>query len=135
MSLSEPFWKLPSKRFYPDYYREIKNPVSLTQIKRKLTNHAYGTISEVAGDMTVMFENAKKYNQPSSRLYKVSPDYYFFFFFNFTIRLFQDAVKLQKVMQMKVQELLDIDQVTYRVTNKNRKVCYCTAYVSTFNHH
>ncbi|XP_064212434.1 protein polybromo-1 isoform X5 [Tribolium castaneum] len=102
VSLSEPFWKLPSKRFYPDYYREIKNPVSLTQIKRKLTKHAYGTISEVAGDMTIMFENAKKYNLPSSRLYK-------------------DAVKLQKVMQMKVQELLDIDQVTYRVTNKNRK--------------
>jgi protein polybromo-1 len=100
--LSEPFWRLPSKRFYPDYYREIKNPVSLTQIKRKLTNHAYGTVSEVAGDMTIMFENAKKYNLPASRLYK-------------------DAVKLQKVMQMKVQELLDIDQVTYRVTNKNRK--------------
>jgi protein polybromo-1 len=70
--LSEPFWRLPSKRFYPDYYREIKNPVSLTQIKRKLTNHAYGTVSEVAGDMTIMFENAKKYNLPASRLYKVS---------------------------------------------------------------
>ena len=70
--LSEPFWKLPSKRFYPDYYREIKNPVSLTQIKRKLMQKSYGTVSEVAGDMTIMFENAKKYNMPSSKLYKVS---------------------------------------------------------------
>lgn len=70
--LSEPFWKLPSKRFYPDYYREIKNPVSLTQIKRKLMQKSYGTVSEVAGDMTIMFENAKKYNMPTSKLYKVS---------------------------------------------------------------
>ncbi|XP_050303913.1 protein polybromo-1 isoform X2 [Anthonomus grandis grandis] len=90
-ALSEPFWKLPSRRIYPDYYREIKNPMSLTQIRNKLTKKLYGTVSEVAGDMTVMFENAKKYNVPSSKLYK-------------------DAVKLQKVMQAKVQALLDIDQ-------------------------
>ncbi|KAJ8965410.1 hypothetical protein NQ314_004162 [Rhamnusium bicolor] len=100
--LSDPFWRLPSRRFYPDYYREIKNPVSLTQIRRKLLNKAYGTLSEVAGDLTIMFENAKKYNIHTSKLYK-------------------DAVKLQKLMQTKVQELLDIDQVTQRVTNKNRK--------------
>ncbi|XP_030752668.1 protein polybromo-1 isoform X2 [Sitophilus oryzae] len=89
--LSDPFWKLPSRKFYPDYYKEIKNPVSLTQIKKKLMNKAYGTISEVAGDLTIMFENAKKYNMPNSKIYK-------------------DTVKLQKAMQAKVQELLDIDQ-------------------------
>lgn len=89
--LSEPFWKLPSKRYYPDYYKEIKNPVSLSQIRNKLKRGDYGTISEVAGDMNIMFENAKKYNRPDSRLYK-------------------DAVKLQKIMQAKVQELLEFDQ-------------------------
>lgn len=31
----------------------------------------YGTVSEVAGDMNIMFENAKKYNRADSRLYKV----------------------------------------------------------------
>ncbi|KAL1506167.1 hypothetical protein ABEB36_005579 [Hypothenemus hampei] len=97
--LSEPFWKLPSRKAYPDYYKEIKNPMSLTQIKNKLTKKAYGTVSEVAGDMTIMFENAKKYNVPNSKLYR-------------------DAVRLQKVMQAKVQELLDIDQVTQKKTNK-----------------
>ncbi|GFG36133.1 hypothetical protein Cfor_02751 [Coptotermes formosanus] len=89
--LSEPFWKLPSKRYYPDYYKEIKNPVSLSQIRVKLKRGDYGTVSEVAGDMNIMFENAKKYNRPDSRLYK-------------------DAVKLQKIMQAKVQELLEFDQ-------------------------
>jgi protein polybromo-1 len=32
----------------------------------------YGTVSEVAGDMNIMFENAKKYNRPDSKLYKVN---------------------------------------------------------------
>lgn len=34
--MSEPFYRLPSKRIYPDYYEEIRNPVSLTQICKKL---------------------------------------------------------------------------------------------------
>nr|XP_049705110.1 protein polybromo-1 isoform X9 [Helicoverpa armigera] len=89
--MSEPFWKLPSRRAYPDYYKEIKNPVSLNQIKNKIRRGSYGTLSEVAGDMNIMFENAKQYNVPSSRLYK-------------------DAVKLQRIMQQRVQELLDIVQ-------------------------
>lgn len=75
--MSESFWKLPSRREYPDYYKEIKNPVSLNQIKNKIRRGSYGTLSEVAGDMNIMFENAKQYNVPSSRLYK-------------------DAVKLQR---------------------------------------
>ncbi|XP_026322963.1 protein polybromo-1 isoform X2 [Hyposmocoma kahamanoa] len=90
-SMSEPFWKLPSRRAYPDYYKEIKNPVSLNQIKNKIRRGSYGTLSEVAGDMNIMFENAKQYNVPSSLLYK-------------------HAVKLQRLMQQRVQELLDIQQ-------------------------
>ncbi|KAL4708480.1 hypothetical protein ACJJTC_014088 [Scirpophaga incertulas] len=90
-SMAEPFWKLPSRREYPDYYKEIKNPVSLNQIKNKIKRGSYGTLSEVAGDMNIMFENAKQYNVPTSRLYK-------------------DAVKLQRLMQQRVQELLDIVQ-------------------------
>lgn len=70
-ALCEPFWKLPSRRHYPDYYKEIKNPVSLLQIKNKLKKGEYGTVSEVAGDLNIMFENAKKYNRPESRLYRV----------------------------------------------------------------
>ncbi|XP_072395863.1 protein polybromo-1 isoform X2 [Diabrotica undecimpunctata] len=104
MPMSDPFWKLPSRKFYPDYYKEIKNPMSLSQIRQKLVKKGYGTLSEVAGDLTIIFENAKKYNIPASKLYK-------------------DAVRLQKLMQSKVQELLDVDQVTtHRVTNKNRKL-------------
>lgn len=69
--LSEHFWRLPNRRYYRDYYKEIKNPVSLLQIKNKLKKGEYGTVSEVAGDLNIMFENAKKYNRPESRLFKV----------------------------------------------------------------
>jgi len=34
--LSDSFWKLPSKRYYPNYYHEIRNPLSLMQIGKKL---------------------------------------------------------------------------------------------------
>ncbi|XP_059470820.1 protein polybromo-1 [Neocloeon triangulifer] len=89
--LSDPFRKLPSKRYYADYYKEIKNPIALSQIRAKIKNGHYGTVSEIAGDLNIMFENAKKYNRNDSKIYK-------------------DAVKLQKVMQSKVQELLEYDQ-------------------------
>lgn len=69
--MSEFFWKLPSKRNYMDYYKLIKNPISLLQIRTKIKRGEYGTVSEVAGDMNIMFENAKKYNNHNSRLYKV----------------------------------------------------------------
>ncbi|XP_014249170.1 protein polybromo-1 isoform X5 [Cimex lectularius] len=89
-NLAEPFHKLPSKRYYPDYFKEIRNPISMTQISKKLQKGDYGTVSEVAGDLNIMFENAKKYNRADSKLYK-------------------DAVKLQKLMQKRVKELLDFD--------------------------
>ena len=31
--LSEPFLQLPSRREYPDYYQQIKQPISLQQIR------------------------------------------------------------------------------------------------------
>ncbi|XP_065348205.1 protein polybromo-1 isoform X6 [Cloeon dipterum] len=98
--LSDPFRKLPSKRYYADYYKEIKNPISMYQIRTKIKRGHYGTVSEIAGDLNIMFENAKKYNRPDSKIYK-------------------DAVKLQKLMQTKVQELLEYDQVRV-VATKNQ---------------
>ncbi len=90
--LCEPFLKLPSRRRYADYYREIKNPISLSRIRSKLVREDYGNVSELATDLSLMFENAKRYNRPDSKLFK-------------------DAVKLQRVMQTRVQELLADDEV------------------------
>jgi len=37
IALSDPFMRLPNRRFYPDYYQEIKQPMSLSKIKSKIS--------------------------------------------------------------------------------------------------
>uniref|UniRef100_L7M5U2 Protein polybromo-1 n=1 Tax=Rhipicephalus pulchellus TaxID=72859 RepID=L7M5U2_RHIPC len=87
--LAEPFVKLPSKKLYPDYYREIKQPISLNKIAGKIKSEGYSSMVEVVDDFNLLFENAKKYNRPDSKIFK-------------------DATRLQKVMQGKARELINI---------------------------
>lgn len=35
-TISDPFVRLPNKRFYPSYYHEIENPISLRMIRKKI---------------------------------------------------------------------------------------------------
>lgn len=44
--LAEPFLKLPSKRYYANYYKEIRNPLSLFQIRKKLCVSHFYTFSK-----------------------------------------------------------------------------------------
>jgi hypothetical protein len=90
-NLSDPFKRLPSRRYYADYYKEIKNPISLAMIKARIQRKEYVNLTQVQADMNVMFENAKAYNMPDSPLYKA-------------------AVKLQKVLHTKVSELIGPDE-------------------------
>ncbi|XP_059161313.1 protein polybromo-1-like isoform X4 [Physella acuta] len=85
-TLSDPFIKLPSKKFYPDYYKEIKKPMSLQKIRYKIEMNMYETVLDLAHDFNLMFENAKKYNQDESQIHKF-------------------AVKLKRVMIEKCKEL------------------------------
>ncbi|XP_041350352.1 protein polybromo-1-like isoform X3 [Gigantopelta aegis] len=68
--LSEPFLKLPNRRFYPDYYEEIKKPMSLYNIRKKLKHNRYSCLADIAADMNQVFDNAKQYNQDGSKIYK-----------------------------------------------------------------
>ncbi|XP_056129440.1 polybromo 1, like [Lampris incognitus] len=88
--LSEPFLQLPSRKEYPDYYQQIKQPVSLQQIREKMKNGEYENCEQVEADLTVMFENAKRYNMPNSGIYK-------------------RAIRLQQIMQLKKRELVRRD--------------------------
>ncbi|ESO90734.1 hypothetical protein LOTGIDRAFT_175808 [Lottia gigantea] len=104
--LSLPFLKLPNKRIYRDYYEEIKRPISLFQIRKKLKQRQYSSLSELASDMNLMFENAKRYNMAQSRLYK-------------------DAVILQKAMMERKRELDKFDvKVGFHFINLTEG-CYC----------
>nr|XP_023661253.1 protein polybromo-1-like isoform X6 [Paramormyrops kingsleyae] len=84
--VAEPFLQLPSRKEYPDYYQQIKQPISLQQIRDKMRNNEYESIEQIEADFILMFENAKRYNMPNSAIYK-------------------RVLKLQQVMQMKKREL------------------------------
>lgn len=64
------FMKLPSKSDYPDYYDIIKSPVDMEKIAAKIKQHSYESLDEIAADFMLMFENACKYNEPDSQIYK-----------------------------------------------------------------
>ncbi|XP_077458935.1 protein polybromo-1-like isoform X2 [Stigmatopora argus] len=88
--ISEPFHQLPSRKDYPDYYQQITQPLCLHQIKSKLKNNEYDSMEHMDSDLTLMFENAKRYNVPHSSIYK-------------------RALKLQNIQQVKRKELLQRD--------------------------
>uniref|UniRef100_A0A673MM03 Protein polybromo-1 n=1 Tax=Sinocyclocheilus rhinocerous TaxID=307959 RepID=A0A673MM03_9TELE len=85
--LAEPFLQLPARREYPDYYHQIKNPICLQQISE--INGDYERVEQIETDLTLMFENAKRYNMPNSTIYK-------------------RAQRLQQIMQKR--ELRDDDE-------------------------
>ncbi|XP_035517884.1 polybromo 1, like isoform X2 [Morone saxatilis] len=87
---SEPFQHLPSRREYPDYYQQIKQPIALQQIRAKMKNGEYESVEQMEADLTLMFENAKRYNMPMSSIYK-------------------RAFRLQQIMQAKKREFLRRD--------------------------
>ena len=68
--LSIIFMKLPNAKDFPDYYEVIKKPVDLFKISTKLTSNAYGSLDECQADLVLMFDNACKYNEPDSQIYK-----------------------------------------------------------------
>ncbi|KAJ8259784.1 hypothetical protein GJAV_G00173420 [Gymnothorax javanicus] len=85
--IAEPFLQLPSRKDYPDYFLQIKQPISLQQIRNKMKNNEYESLEQMETDLILMFENAKRYNVPHSPIYK-------------------RVMKLQQILQMKRKELL-----------------------------
>ena len=69
VSVVEPFMKLPSKRVYPDYYEEIKRPLALACIQRKLRLARYASIAQLVADLQLVFGNAMQYNVEESLIY------------------------------------------------------------------
>lgn len=69
--LSLIFMKLPNKNEYPDYYEVIKQPMNMEKIASTLKNLGYESLEELVSDFILMFDNACKYNEPDSQIYKV----------------------------------------------------------------
>ncbi|KAH5253438.1 hypothetical protein HBI72_143050 [Parastagonospora nodorum] len=71
------FERVPDKAVMPEYHAEIKNPMAMDILKRKLKRKKYNSVDHFMVDVELMFENAKQYNEEESQIY-------------------QDAVHLQK---------------------------------------
>ncbi|XP_038122175.1 protein polybromo-1 isoform X2 [Culex quinquefasciatus] len=89
--LGETLWKLPARRFHPEYYNLIKKPISMGQIRNKLKKGLYANVTDMSADLYVMLDNAKKANAPSSKIYK-------------------DAVKMQKLLNQKLIDAGDLEE-------------------------
>ncbi|MCP9263522.1 Polybromodomain protein [Dirofilaria immitis] len=71
-NLADPFLELPSKSWYPDYFDEISEPMSLFMINKKLKRDDYHTLEELLKDILLVFENAKTYNVEGSDIYEAA---------------------------------------------------------------
>ena len=58
---------------YPDYYEVIKRPIDMQRIQQKLLAGQFESVEDMVADFVLMFDNACKYNEPDSLIYKVSP--------------------------------------------------------------
>uniref|UniRef100_A0A4W3IBU1 Protein polybromo-1 n=1 Tax=Callorhinchus milii TaxID=7868 RepID=A0A4W3IBU1_CALMI len=97
--LAQPFFRLPSKKHYPDYYQQIKQPVCLMLIKQKLKSNQYETLDQMDNDLNMMFENAKRYNVPNSAIYR-------------------RVLKLQQILQLSRRDIIeDGDSMVSSVTS------------------
>lgn len=68
-SLIHPFLKMPNRGRFPDYYVEIKKPISMTQIEKKIISNVYNSFNELVDDFVLMFNNALKYNRNETLSY------------------------------------------------------------------
>ncbi|XP_035918994.1 protein polybromo-1-like isoform X3 [Anopheles stephensi] len=89
--LGESLWKLPNKRFHPEYYNLIKKPISMAQIRNKLKKGIYTHITDMTADLYLMLDNAKKANAPNTKTHK-------------------DALKMQKILNQKLIDSGDLEE-------------------------
>ncbi|CAO3673709.1 unnamed protein product [Rhizopus stolonifer] len=67
---SELFEDLPDRQEYPEYYKVIKNPRSLTEVAEKMQTRSYHNLYAWMSDMKLVFENALNFNEPGSRIFR-----------------------------------------------------------------
>ncbi|KAL7016182.1 hypothetical protein ACKWTF_009954 [Chironomus riparius] len=93
------FMKLPSKMEYPDYYEIISKPIDLEKIGNKLRMQQYDSVDELSADLMLMFENACKYNEPDSQIYKDA------------LMLQQVCIQTKTELRMEDENVPDVPQV------------------------
>ncbi|EPY49397.1 RSC complex subunit Rsc4 [Schizosaccharomyces cryophilus OY26] len=64
------FDELPSKKYFPDYYQVITDPIAYKTMRNKARHNQYSSMGEFYDDLRLMVNNAKTYNLPGSFVYE-----------------------------------------------------------------
>ncbi|EPS40783.1 hypothetical protein H072_5315 [Dactylellina haptotyla CBS 200.50] len=70
-SAGDLFRALVPKRQFPDYYKVIKQPISINMMQKKLKSQEYtpdAVFNELEDDVFLMLDNAAEYNEPNSEV-------------------------------------------------------------------
>merc|ERR1711983_565380 len=70
--LSEPFYKLPSRKELPDYYEVIRKPVDIAKIQQRIDDDKYEDMDALEKDFMLMCKNTQQYNEDGSLIFEDS---------------------------------------------------------------
>merc|ERR1712038_1744523 len=70
--LSEPFYKLPSRKELPDYYEIIRRPVDISKIQQRIDDDKYDDMDGLEKDFMLMCKNTQQYNEDGSLIFEDS---------------------------------------------------------------
>lgn len=66
--LFEDFRNLVNRKQYPEYYKVIKEPMSLNTIRKRLLAHKYPGWPEFERDLNLIVTNAESFNEEDSEI-------------------------------------------------------------------
>ena len=66
------FERRPPKRDYPDYYKLIKEPTSISDVKMMVKQGKLKQWNAFAREVRLIWDNAKEYNEPDSAIYEIT---------------------------------------------------------------
>lgn len=70
--LSEPFYKLPSRKELPDYYEIIRKPVDIAKIQQRIEDEKYEDMDALERDFMHLCKNTQQYNEDGSLIFEDS---------------------------------------------------------------
>ncbi|KGL90679.1 Transcription initiation factor TFIID subunit 1, partial [Charadrius vociferus] len=71
---SWPFHHPVNKKFVPDYYKVIANPMDLETIRKNISKHKYQNRETFLNDVNLILANSIKYNGPDSQYTKTAQE-------------------------------------------------------------
>ncbi|XP_039621778.1 transcription initiation factor TFIID subunit 1 isoform X1 [Polypterus senegalus] len=71
---SWPFHHPVNKKFVPDYYKVIENPMDLDNIRKNISKHKYQNREVFLEDVNLIYTNSVKYNGPDSPYTKTAQE-------------------------------------------------------------